>query len=161
MLYLNKKTVKFLPAGHHDSHTIIIMSGIIISLLVVILALVIANSRTSFFGRATTTSSTKISGSLSLENSYLFASPISAPADGSSIIRITAILLNDQGLGVASQLVTLKSAGGPPEITPVVPTTDTFGRAIFDVTAKSPGNYTISAEVSGASLPQTVSIVFR
>lgn len=152
---------RLLPAGHHTTHRTVILAGIIVSIFVIILAVTIANSRTSFFGRAATTSSTRISGALSAENSYLFASPISAPADGSSLIRITVILLDDQGLGVASQLVSLKPSEAGVQITPVAPTTDTFGRAIFDLSATSPANYTISAEVSGAPLPQTVSIVFR
>lgn len=161
MLYLNRKTVKLLPPGHHDSHTMVIMSGIIISLLVVILALVVANSRSSFFGRAASTPSVgRSAAGISLENSYVFASPISAPGDGSSIIRLTVIILSDTGLGVVGQEVTLKSSGTV-NIAKTQAITDAFGRAIFDVTASAPGSYTISAAVSNSSLPQTVSVVFQ
>ncbi len=153
--------MKLLPPGHQDSHKIIILSGIIISLLVVILAVTIANSRNSFFGRAAYTPSiSRNAAGLSLENSYLFASPLSASADGSSLIRITVIILNDVGLGVTSQKVVLKSTGAV-TIAETQPVTDSLGRAIFDLTANSPGNYTISAEVSNAPLPQTVSISFH
>lgn len=161
MLFLNKRALNLLPPGSHDSHTLVIMAGIIISLLVVILAVTIANSRSSFFGRAAGLPSvSRTAGNLSLENSYLFASPVSASADGSSIIRVTVIILNDVGLGVSGQQVSLKSTGAV-NIAQTQPTTDTLGRAIFDLTANTPGSYTISAELGGGSLPQTVSVSFR
>lgn len=163
MATLRLQSDRLLPPGHHTSHRTIVLVGIIVSFLVIILALTIANSRSSFFGRAASTSSSvRLAGNLSLENSYLFASPISASADGSSIIRVTAIILSDTGLGVSGQKVTLSAArSNSLKITSTQPVTDTFGRAIFDVTSSSPGDYTISAEVSSQSLPQTVAVVFR
>lgn len=153
--------IKMLPPGHAHSHRVVILGGVIISFFVIILAFLVANSRSSFFGRASSTSSARISGSLSLENSYLFASPISAAADSSSVIRATVILLNDQGLGVSNEKVNLRLSGVGPLVNPIQPVTDTFGRAIFDLSSNVPGSYTISAELSGGSLPQTVSVVFR
>ena len=154
--------IKMLPPGHHHGHRMVLFVGVIVSILILILSFTIANSRTSFFGRAaSTTSLSKFAGNLSLENSYLFASPISALSDGQSVIRITAIVLNDQGLGVASQQISLKVIGSGVTINPIQPVTDTFGRAIFDLTSSAPGNYTISAGVSNTTLPQTVSILFR
>ncbi len=161
MTDLTSDRIKLLPPGHHHGHRLVIAGGIIISLLVIILAFTVANSRSSFFGRAATSSVARITGSLSAENSYLFASPISASSDGSSVIRVTVIILNDQGLGVSGQSVSLKLSGSGPLVTPVSPSTDTFGRAIFDLSSSTPGNYTISAEASGGFLPQTVSVVFR
>lgn len=153
---------KFLPPGHYTGHRKMLLAGIIVSLLIILLAFTIANSRTSFFGRASSGgSAARIAGNLSPDNSYLFASPISALADGSSVIRVTVIILNDQGLGVAGQNVSLKVSGEGVKVAPVSPVGDTFGRSAFDLTASSPGNYTISAEVSRSSLPQTVSIAFR
>lgn len=158
-LYLKK--IRYLPAGHIHSHRLIIITGIIISLFVIIIALTLANSRSSFFGRAASTSTaTSIGGMLSAENSYIFASPLSAAADGTSMVRVTVIILNDQGLGVSAQKVSLKSGPGL-IIAATQPATDNFGRAIFDVTSSTPGNYTISAEVSGSSLPQQVSLSFH
>lgn len=155
------KAPRLLPPGHVHSHRLIIISGIIISLFVIFVALILANSRMSFFGRAASTSTvTRMGGTLSPENSYIFASPLSAPADGSSIVRVTVILLSDTGLGVAGREVSLQSGPGL-KISPTQPVTDNFGRAIFDATASSPGDYTLSAGVSGASLPQQVSVVFH
>lgn len=162
MASLLQNDIKMLPPGHHHGHGLVLLTGVIISLFIIILSFIIANSRTSFFGRAaSTTSVTRIAGNLSLENSYLFASPISALSDAQSVVRITAIVLSDQGLGVASQQISLKVSGNGVRINPVQPVTDTFGRAIFDLTSSAPGNYTISADVSNSILPQTVSIVFR
>lgn len=158
---LSQTPNRLLPSGYHRGHKTIILAGIIISFFIIILALTIANSRSSFFGRAASPSTQNRPGSLSLENSYLFASPISALGDGTSIIRVTAIVLNDTGLGISGQKVNLKAASSGLTITQVQPITDTFGRAIFDVTSNTPGSYTISAEVSGGILPQTVAILFR
>lgn len=156
-----RQDIKLLPPGHYIGHRKILLVGISLSFLIIILALYIANSRMSFFGRASSrVSTTTIAGNLSLDNSYIFASPISATANGSSAIRMTVIILNDQGLGVASQNISLKASGEGVKISPVSPVSDTFGRATFDLSASAPGNYTISAEVSGSSLPQTVSVAF-
>lgn len=155
------QNIRLLPSGHYIGHRKILLAGIFISFLIIILALYIANSRTSFFGRASSSvSTTSIAGNLSPDNSYIFASPISASADGVSVIRVTVIILNDQGLGVASQNVSIKASGEGVKISPVSPRSDTFGRATFDLSASTPGDHTISAEVSGSSLPQTVSVAF-
>lgn len=150
-----------LPPGSARGHSKVILTGIIISFFIISLALFIANSRISFFGRASSQTGISSGGVLSLENSYLFASPISALADGSSVIRVTAIILNNQGMGISNQQVSLKISANGVSTNSIQPVTDNFGRSIFDLTSSAPGNYTISAEVSNSSLPQTVSIVFR
>lgn len=153
---------RLLPAGHHIRHQSVILAGIIISFFVIFLAVTVANSRSSFFGRAASNPSAAGNpGSISQENSYLFASPVSAFADGSSIIRVTAIILSDTGMGIAGQKINLQITPAGLTITKVAEVTDTLGRAMFDVTGSSPGNYTISAEAQGVALSQTVSIAFR
>lgn len=155
------KRVRALPPGHVHSHKLIVAAGVIISLFVIFIALIIANSRTSFFGRAASTSTVVgTNGALSPENSYIFASPLSAAADGSSIVRVTVILLNDRGLGVSAQKVTLKPQSGL-NIAQTQPVTDNFGRAIFDATSKNPGNYSLSAEAQGLTLPVQVAVSFH
>ena len=42
---------------------------------------------------------------VSLENSYLFASPLQAKADGKEKIRLTVFVLSGQGLGVQNQKI--------------------------------------------------------
>lgn len=140
-----------------DRRKFFLIVGIFFSFLLILVAATVATQRTSFTGRASSPGSGAL---LSLENSYLFASPLSAEANGESIIRITVFLMNSQGLGVAGQKVVLKSSGLV-NITATAETTYNFGRATFDLTANTPGDYTISAAVSGAILPQTVPVVFR
>lgn len=149
--------VKANPQAPSVSHTLFLISGIGFSLMLILLAFSVAQNRTSWFGRAQTPSGT---GLFSRENSYLFASPITALADGTSLIRVTAFILSPQGLGVAGQKVDIR-VSGPVNLSSVQPITDTFGRATFDVAATSPGAYTIHAEVAGVAVPQTVSVSFQ
>lgn len=140
-----------------SKHNLIIAAGISLSIITVLIAFILVGQRISFFGHAKTPSS---EAKISKENSYIFVSPISAFADGISIIRVTVFMLSNQGLGVSGQTVKLKTSG-PLTVSQVKPVTDDYGRAIFDVTSNTPGNYTLSAETGGLSLSQTVSISFQ
>lgn len=144
-----------------SKHKFYLFGGVVLSLILILMALNIATSRSSYFGRASGQGGASLGNTaLSMENSYVFASPISATADGISIIRVTVFLLNNQGVGLAGQTVTLK-VSGPVNVATLSPTSDNFGRATFDLTSNTPGDYTLSAEVAGATLPQTVSVSFR
>jgi hypothetical protein len=149
------------PASHRDiflkKQKVYMVIGIVVTMFILTLSLNLALSRTSWFGRAATPSGT---GILSIENSYLFASPITAKATGEDFIRITVFLLTTEGIGISGQEVKIQSAK-PLTVTSVAPVTDTFGRAIFDVSATTPGDHTITGEAQGAILPQKVSIVFQ
>lgn len=145
----------FLPSLSKSQ--LMIMAGIVISTLSLTGVLFLIGNRLSTSGKAKNSGSSK---GLSKENSYVFASPVTAFADGISIIRVTVFILNNQGLGIVGQNVKLKTSG-PLTVSSVKPVTDTYGRAIFDVTSNTPGNYTISAEISGASLSQTVSVSYQ
>ena len=149
--------IKGSPQAPSISHKLFLVTGIGFSLMLILLAFSVASNRTSWFGRAQTPSG---GGLFSRENSYLFASPITASADGVSLIRVTAFILNSQGLGVAGEKVDLRISG-PVNLSQVQPLTDTFGRATFDMTAKTPGTYTIHAEVGGVAVPQAVSVSFQ
>lgn len=145
---------RFVP---HASHQLYLASGIIMAVITILLSVSLATSRTSWFGRAQTTSTTTF---LSKENSYLFASPITATADGVSIVRITIFVLNNQGLGVEGQMVELKVTGSI-TVAKTQHRTDSLGRAIFDLTSSTRAECKVSAEVGGLSLPQSVSISFQ
>lgn len=140
-----------------NRHNLFIAAGIGLSIITVLIAFFLVRQRVSFFSRARTPSSQV---KVSRENSYIFASPVSAFADGISIIRVTVIMLSNQGLGVSGQTVKLKTSK-PLTVNQVKPATDDYGRAIFDVTANTPGDYTLSAETSDLTLSQTVSIAFQ
>lgn len=137
---------------------IYIFSGIFLSLIMIIMAVKIASDRTSYAGRAQEqTAASSISG----ENSYIFASPISARSDGVSVIRLTVFLLNEQGLGVLNQKVKIIVTPNDLQIKEVQTVSDEIGRALFDVTSTIPGDYTITAAASSVALQQTVSISFH
>lgn len=154
---LNTKRNFQLPKSNHNAF---IFGGLILSVALVLIAMTVASGRLSLFGRASESSKPIGAGELSIENSYVFASPTQAQADGKAKIRVTVYLLNSQGTYVEKQQVNLKSSGNT-NITPVQPQSDNMGRAIFDVTSQTPGDYILNAEVSNAALPQKVSISFR
>lgn len=128
----------------------------LILLLVLGSLVVVISQRTTFFGRAYTPFSKE---EFSLENSYLFASPLSAKANGREKIRLTIFLLDSSGRGVGGQTVFL----GEDErlrIYPVQAITDEMGRAIFDVSANTPGEYLMEARVGEKVIPKRVKLVF-
>lgn len=133
---------------------------IIVFLLLSLLASTFLVFRTTvFFGKATSVNSS--AATVNLQNSYLFASPLQAKADDKQLIRITAFILDSRGLGVANRTISLKTTPlANVAITPVSPTTDDTGKAVFDIAADIASKYTVQALVDGSPLPQTVSILF-
>lgn len=106
------------------------------------------------------------SSKYSLSNSYIFAAPLSVDADGETKIRVNAFLLNNEGRGVADKQVSLDiapkaGADGSPQVSSVQPTTDKFGKAVFEVVSSTPGQFVATAVVDGMEIPQTVTLTFR
>lgn len=93
------------------------------------------------------------------ENSYLFASPIQAKADGQEKIRITVFLLDSNGLGVSQQTVILKFPSIL-QIETLQSTTDDYGKATFNLSSTTPGKFEISASTSNFSLSQKINLLF-
>jgi len=104
---------------------------------------------------------------ISLTNSYVFGSPLVVAADGQSKIRVNVFLLSDQGLGVPDKRVSLtvkpKTAGAEANVLvkETQPMTDKFGKAVFEVSSSSAGQFVVTASVEGVELPQTVTLTFR
>ena len=139
-------------------HKLYIYSGLLISLLIIYASVRLATTRTSWFGKAS--SGGTDSFDLSLDNSYLFVSPLTADADGVSSIQVSSFILNQKGLGVSGVEVKLNS-DKPLSISEVQPVTDSLGRAIIEVRSQNSGVYTLTASVKEKTLPQTVSVQFR
>lgn len=97
--------------------------------------------------------------SFSIDNSYVFVTPLRAKADGKDKVRITVFVLNNQGIGVSNKKITLNNTGVS-LITPLQSTTDSLGKAIFDVASVNQGEYFIEVGVEGALLPQKAHITF-
>lgn len=113
-------------------------------------------TQTTLFKSRASSSSTRLP---TKENSYLFASPIQAQADGLEKIRVTIFLLDSNGLGVSRQEVTLK-VPSPIEVETLQSTTDDLGKATFNLFTSFPGKYEISASTSGFSLSQKINLLF-
>lgn len=142
-----------------DSKKAIILTLIILLLLLfsVGIGVVLVSQRTTFFGRALGPLSR---GEISLENSYVFASPLVAQANGKEKIRVTVFVLDTEGKGVEGKPVFL-GLNERLEINPVQAVTDNLGRAIFDIATTSPAEYLIEARVENRVLSQRVKVSFR
>ncbi len=128
---------------------------IILLIFGLITGVFLVTQTTLFKSRASTTSS-----HLPVkENSYIFASPIQAKADGQEKIRVTVFLLDSNGLGVSQQSVTLNVPPGI-QIETLQSTTDDLGKATFNLSTIYPGKYTISASTSTINLSQKINLLF-
>lgn len=128
---------------------------IVFLILALLASLTLIFRTTIFLGKATTGNHS----SVVLENSYLFASPLQAKADGKEQIRITVFLLDGRGLGVPGQPVTLLV---PQTVTINTPlsTTDDTGKIIFDLSSPVASQIDIQAKIGTNTLPQKVKIIF-
>ena len=97
--------------------------------------------------------------SFSVDNSYLFVSPLRAKANGQERIRLTVFILNNQGLGVMGKEVFL-SRDSSLSINIIQGQTDNFGKAVFDITSTKPGEYYLEVSVDGQKLPQKAHLSF-
>lgn len=137
----------------------VILAFLILLLLLLALGagVFLVSQRTTFFGRAYTP---QTSSQVSLDNSYVFASPLVARADGRERIRLTVFILDNQGRGILGKSVSL----GRNENLEIITTqseTDNLGRAIFDLSASRVGDYLIEARVDNQPLPQRVRVSFH
>ena len=128
--------------------------NIFITIFVVItflIALFLINKPVIFFPRANTSSVAN--------NSYIFASPIQAKAGDKELIRITVFILNDKGVGVPGKEVILLPSPSL-NIKNTQSTTDTYGKAIFDVYSDFSGKFNLKAKVDNREIIENVNIIF-
>lgn len=137
----------------HNSNKPLIIVGVL--LICLIITIILIPKTIVVFSKANSNSSS----TTALENSYLFASPIQAKADGQEKIRVTVFILDGRGLGVSNRTVTLNL---PQTITNVhvQPITDEAGKAIFDLSSATQGTFNISAFTDNKEIPQKLRIVF-
>jgi len=148
---------------------ILAVISLIVFVLILILFLYLIRSPALFGSFAqsenfeTTTSSTtpsNVTSGISFDNSYLFASPLKA-AVSAERIRITAYILDGQGVGVLGQEVVLSGSDTSLHIYSISPATDESGRATFDITSDKAGSFQIEASVKGRKLNQKVNVTFN
>lgn len=97
--------------------------------------------------------------SFSVENSYLFVSPLRAKANSKEKIRVTVYVLNNKGLGVMGKRVFV----GRDEnlfIEEIQALTDNFGKAVFDISSSKSGEYYLEVKVEEKTLPQKAHLSF-
>lgn len=131
--------------------TIVILILLILGLILVVY---LVRQKTQLPGRATAP------GILSLENSYLFASPLVARAGSEEKITISAFVLSDQGLGIPGEKVVLYSAPAL-QASVIRDETDSRGLAVFEITSQTPSQFSLWAVVSGkGQIKQQVNVTF-
>lgn len=132
---------------------ILIASFIVLIALIATISLWLYEGR-FFVGRAST-----IQQDFSPDNSYVFIAPLRATANNQEQIRTIVFLLNNQGLGVQGKSVTLSSA---PHLTikAVQAATDTYGKAVFDISSDQKGEYFLNVNVGDKMLPQRAHLSF-
>lgn len=107
-----------------------------------------------FIGRASVSQA-----SFSVDNSYVFVTPLRAKANAQEKIRITVFVLNNQGLGVLGRRIVI---GNDPNliIEGIQPISDSQGKAVFDVASKKPGEYYLEIKIDNQILPQKANLSF-
>jgi hypothetical protein len=132
-------------------------------LIFLIIFLLILVSFSFFFGlyevRFLKSRASVSQASFSVDNSYLFVSPLRAKANGQEKIRITVFVLNNQGLGVLGKELFL-SPNPDLSVDIIQGKTDNFGKAFFDVASTKPGEYYLEVSVDGQKLPQKAHLSF-
>ncbi|NTU46045.1 hypothetical protein HGA88_00265 [Candidatus Roizmanbacteria bacterium] len=97
---------------------------------------------------------------ISVDNSYVFVTPLKARANSLDKIRITVFLLNNQGLGVMGKTIVL-GFDNKLKIDAVQETTDANGKTVFDISAANTGEYFIEIKVDNITLPQKAHVSFN
>ena len=106
-------------------------------------------------GRASVSQTT-----FSVENSYIFLSPLKAKANGQEKIRMTIFVLNNKGLGVLGRKVVLENIENL-TVDTIQGLSDNVGKAVFDISSIEPGEFYINIKIDGAALPQKSRISFE
>lgn len=154
--------------GKKNSRTLITALILLIVFVLILILFLYLIRRPALFGsfaQSGTTSSTDTTTSvitpqsISFDNSYLFASPLKAAVNVERI-RITAYILDGQGMGVTGKEVVL-GENEAIRVYPISKVTDGSGRAIFDISSSQAGLFTIEASVDGKKLNQRVTVTFN
>lgn len=133
------------------------------TILFLLFLLVILAALSSFFwfyqvrflvGRASVSQA-----SFSVDNSYLFITPLRAQANGDEQIRLTVFVLNNQGLGVLGK--TVEVAQDPALVIKAIqPQTDNTGKAIYDISSTKSGEYYLEVKIEDKPLLQKAHLSF-
>lgn len=95
----------------------------------------------------------------SVENSYIFITPLKASANGQEKIRLTVFVLDDRGLGVMGKRVYLEPNQAL-TIDYIQTITDNFGKAYFDIKSSEKGEYYLKVKIDDIELKQPAHLSF-
>lgn len=97
--------------------------------------------------------------SFSIDNSYVFITPLRARANSQEKIRVTVFVLNNQGLGVTGRKVFL-AMNSSLSIDTIQGLTDSYGKTYFDVSSTKQGEYFLEVSVDDIPLTQKAHLSF-
>jgi len=100
-----------------------------------------------------------INYAFSIDNSYLFVTPLRAKANNQEKIRITVFVLNNQGLGVMGRRVSV-GADANLNAEAIQALTDSYGKAFFDIAGTKAGEYFLEVTVDDTKLKQKAHLSF-
>ena len=129
---------------------------LIIFLLTLSILLYYVRFKTTIAPRASSFNTAK---SISVTNSYVFASPVRASARG-DLIRVAVFVLDGEGNGLYDQKVSLKADSQDLIVKEVQSLTDETGKAIFDLSSDRTGTYSVETFANGIQLPQSLKVIY-
>ncbi|HLL60310.1 MAG TPA: Ig-like domain-containing protein [Candidatus Nitrosocosmicus sp.] len=129
-------------------------------LIIIFVLLLSASFFIIYESRVFVTRASITQSSFSVDNSYVFATPLRAQANGLEKIRVTVFVLNSQGLGVLGKSVSLGESDKL-SIETVKDITDQQGKAVFDLSTRNPGQYYLEVKVDNVILPQKLQLNFN
>lgn len=133
------------------------------NLLLLLLFLIILIGFIGFFGlyevKLFSSRASIKSITFSVDNSYIFITPLRAGANGQEKIRVTIFVLDEQGLGVMGKKVYIDRDEAL-NIEEIQALTDNFGKAYFDVTSTKIGEYYLKVLVDNVELKQKAHLSF-
>ena len=132
-----------------------LLSAILFFLILISFSLFFFFYETQFLGSRASMVKTDIS----VDNSYVFTNPLKAQSDGKDKIRITVFILNGQGLGVLGKNVTMNTNENL-KFDVIQQSTDSTGKALFDVSSTVPGEYYLDVSIDQVKLPQKARLTF-
>jgi len=133
-----------------------LLSAILFFLILISFSIFFFFYETRFFGSRASTNQVAIS----VDNSYVFVSPLVVKADGQQKERVTVFILSSQGAGVFGKKVTLTNNKSV-VTSEVQPTTDQNGKAVFDYSSTLAGEYYLEVQIDTVVLPQKVHLSFN
>ena len=133
-----------------------LLAAILFFLVLIAFALFFFFYETRYFGSRASMTIVDVSA----ENSYVFMNPFSAPANGKDKIRVTIMVLNGSGLGVLGKKPII--AVDPRLVVDrVQDTTDSLGKAIFEFSTTTAGEYYLEVKIDETTLLQKAKLSFH